>query len=115
MAGGTLSSSTSGTTEDLADLSHSFLVRQGQMLPVNFDRLLRQGDLAQNVYLQPDDFVYLPSSLSRDIYVLGAVRAPKVVGYLNQGTLPPEGRSGARTYPMWRWCGVPWLSRKWPS
>ncbi len=87
MAGGPLASSASGTTEDLADLQHSFLVRRGQMLPINFDRLLKQGDIGQNIYLQPDDFVYLPSSLSRDIYVLGAVRAPKVVGYINQGTL----------------------------
>ena len=35
--------------------------------------------MSQNIYLQPDDFVYFPSSVSRDIYVLGAVRTPKAV------------------------------------
>lgn len=79
LAGGPMSSSASGTTEDLADLPHSFVVRNGERLPVNFDRLLREGDMSQNIYLQPDDFIYLPSSLSRDIYVLGAVRAPQAV------------------------------------
>jgi polysaccharide export outer membrane protein len=87
MAGGSLSSSASGTTEDLADLERSFVVRQGQILPVNFSNLLLRGDTSQNIYLEPDDFIYLPSTLSRDIYVLGAVRLPRAVGYMNQKTL----------------------------
>jgi polysaccharide export outer membrane protein len=86
LAGGTLNSSASGTTEDLADLTHSFVVREGQTLPIDFDALLRKGDMAQNIYLQPDDFVYMPSSATRDIYVLGGVRQPKTVGF-SQGTL----------------------------
>jgi protein involved in polysaccharide export with SLBB domain len=86
MAGGTMTSTASGTTEDLADLAHSFVVRNGQRLPVDFDRLLREGDMSQNIYLQPDDLVFLPSSLNRDIYRLGAVRTPKAVAR-QQGTL----------------------------
>jgi polysaccharide biosynthesis/export protein len=79
VAGGTMSSSASGTTEELADLSHSFIVREGERLPINFERLLRDGDMSQNIFLQPDDFIYFPSSSARDIYVLGAVRSPKAV------------------------------------
>ncbi|HTG43135.1 MAG TPA: polysaccharide biosynthesis/export family protein [Verrucomicrobiae bacterium] len=79
LAGGTMTSSSSGTTEDLADLSNSFVVRNGERLPVNFARLLQEGDMSQNIYLEPDDFIYFPSSASRDIYVLGAVRSPKAV------------------------------------
>ncbi len=78
-AGGTMSTSASGTTEELADLSHSFIVRNGERLPVSFERLLNEGDMSQNIYLQPDDFIYFPSSVSRDIYVLGAVRTPRAV------------------------------------
>ena len=78
-AGGTMSSSLSGTTEELTDLSNSFIVRNGERLPVSFNRLLNEGDMSQNIYLQPDDFVYFPSSVSRDFYVLGAVRMPKAV------------------------------------
>ncbi|MDX1953460.1 MAG: polysaccharide biosynthesis/export family protein [Verrucomicrobiota bacterium] len=79
LAGGAMSSSASGTTEDLADLSHSFIVRGGERIPVNFEALLNQGDMSQNIYLQPDDLVYFPSALTRDIYVLGAVRNPRSV------------------------------------
>ena len=78
-AGGTLTSSESGTTEDLADLRNSFIVRNGQRLPVNFEELLKEGDMSHNIYLQPDDFIYFPSSVSRDIYVLGAVARPGAV------------------------------------
>lgn len=79
LAGGTLTSSESGTTEDLADLRNSFIVRNGERLPVNFDRLLNRGDMTQNIYLRPDDFIYFPSAVARDIFVLGAVRSPKAV------------------------------------
>jgi polysaccharide export outer membrane protein len=86
LAGGTMTSSASGTTEDLADLSHSFIIRNGERLPIDFGGLIQRGDMTQNIYLQPDDFVYFPSSMSRDIYVLGAVRLPKAV-QRNQNTL----------------------------
>jgi polysaccharide biosynthesis/export protein len=79
LAGGAMTSTSSGTTEDLADLSNAFVVRNGERLPVNFARLLNGEDMRQNIYLEPDDFIFVPSSASRDIYVLGAVRMPKAV------------------------------------
>jgi polysaccharide biosynthesis/export protein len=87
LAGGTARSSSTITTEELADLRHSFVMRQGQLLPVDFNRLLRKGDMTQNVYLQPDDFVYVPSALAQEVYVLGAVRAPRIVPYTEGMTL----------------------------
>ena len=87
MAGGTLSLSNyrdqeaAGIGEELADLSRSFVIRHGKMLPVDFKKLLKQGDLSQNIYLAPDDFVYLPAARSREVYVLGAVQQPRPVPY----------------------------------
>jgi protein involved in polysaccharide export with SLBB domain len=81
LAGGTARSASQVTSQDLADLRHSFVVREGQFLPVDFYRLLRGGDMSQNIYLQPDDFVYVPSSLVNEVYVLGAVRSPRAVAY----------------------------------
>jgi polysaccharide export outer membrane protein len=86
LAGGTMSTSLSGTTEDLADLSHSFVIRNGERLPLDLANLVEKGDMSQNIYLQPDDFIYFPSSLNRDIFVLGAVRLPRAVSR-QQGTL----------------------------
>jgi polysaccharide biosynthesis/export protein len=66
-----------GAYSENADLSRSFLVRDGHVIPVDFQRLLREGDLSQNVYLQPDDFIFVPSLRSAQIHVLGAVLHPR--------------------------------------
>jgi polysaccharide biosynthesis/export protein len=86
-SGGLFASRFSGTTEELADLKHSFIVRDGSMLPVDFYTLLREGDMGQNVYLKNGDYIYLPSALSQQIYVLGAVNKPRAVGFMDQVTL----------------------------
>jgi protein involved in polysaccharide export with SLBB domain len=86
-AGGLFTSAFSGTTEELADLHHSFLIRNGHPLAVDFHALLRNGDMSQNIYLQPDDYLYLPSALSKEVQVLGAVRVPRAVGFMDQVTL----------------------------
>jgi polysaccharide biosynthesis/export protein len=84
LAGGLYSSRFSGTTQELADLDHSYLKRKGKLIPVNFQKLLREGDLSQNVYLEPDDYLCLPSSTSSEVYVLGAVDLPRPVSFSNK-------------------------------
>jgi polysaccharide biosynthesis/export protein len=81
MAGGTATAPSSVSEVDLSDLRHSFVMRQGKVLPVNFTSLLREGDMSQNIYLQPDDFVFVPSTLSQEVYVLGSVRTPSTVPF----------------------------------
>jgi protein involved in polysaccharide export with SLBB domain len=73
--------------EDLADFNHSFVVRDNKMVPVDFHRLLEKGDLSQNIYLQPDDFIYFAPSYAKEVYVLGAVLQPKPVQYVRGMTL----------------------------
>lgn len=73
--------------DDAADLSRSFVIRQGRMIPVDFQKLLREGDMSQNIYLQPDDFIYLPSGRAGSIHVLGAVAAPRAIEYTSQLTV----------------------------
>jgi polysaccharide biosynthesis/export protein len=87
MAGGGLSFSgtreaASGQlAEELADLRRSFVVRQGEFLPVDLHRLLTEGDISQNIYLQPDDFVYFAPTTLKEVYVIGAVVQPRPVLY----------------------------------
>jgi protein involved in polysaccharide export with SLBB domain len=93
MAGGTLSMTSfrdqaaAGIGEELADLKRSFVLRQGKLLPVDFSRLLYEGDSSQNIYLEPDDFVYLPAGTAREVYVLGAVIQPRPVPYMEGMTV----------------------------
>jgi polysaccharide export outer membrane protein len=76
-----------GSTEELADLQRSFLIRRNKLIPVDFNKLIRQGDTSSNVYLEPDDFIYLPSALGSEIYVLGAVGQPRTVPFKDEATL----------------------------
>jgi polysaccharide biosynthesis/export protein len=66
-----------GSPVETADLSRSFLMRGGHLVPVDFQRLLREGDMSQNVYLQPGDFVFLPSLRSAQVHILGAILQPR--------------------------------------
>jgi protein involved in polysaccharide export with SLBB domain len=73
-----------GSSTGMPDLQNSFIMRQGVMLHVDFHRLISRGDLTQNIYLQPDDFVFLRTSTARNVYVLGAVSAPNIIPYSDQ-------------------------------
>lgn len=69
------------------DLSQAFVVRKGQPLPVNVQRLLQDGDMSQNIYLEPDDLIYLPSPRAQEVYVLGAVAQARAIRLPGQATL----------------------------
>jgi protein involved in polysaccharide export with SLBB domain len=71
-------------TIELADLPRSFLLREGKRLPVDFERLFQQGDLSQNIFLEPDDYLYFPSTSDNAVYVLGEVRSPGPVPIMPQ-------------------------------
>lgn len=67
-------------TVELADLERSFVSRNGQRLPVDFRRLLHDGDMSRNIEIEPNDFIYVASTITNDYYVLGAVANPGVQG-----------------------------------
>ncbi len=98
-AGGLYTAQFTGTTEELADLQHSFLLRHGKFMPVNFKKLIHEGDLSQNIYLEPDDFVYLPSALATEVYVIGAVTEPRAVSFKDQVTLSSAISNARGTLP----------------
>jgi len=87
LASSSVTISLSSVPEEAADLRRSFLIRQGKFIPVDFQRLLKEGDMTQNLYLEPDDLVYLPSASARNVYVLGAVTNPKAVPFVEPLTL----------------------------
>lgn len=74
-------------TVELADLSHSFVIRDGKRLKIDFVKLFQQGDLSQNVPLEPNDYIYFPSSSANQIFVVGAVAGQGVVPYSQNATI----------------------------
>jgi protein involved in polysaccharide export with SLBB domain len=77
-AGGLETGLYAARTVELADLQRSFLVRNGQRVPVDFEGLFQRGDLSQNIPLQPDDYLYFALASANEIYVLGEVMGPGV-------------------------------------
>ena len=75
-AGGLNKGQFRATSVEVADLTHAFIYRNGKTLPIDFVRLLREGDLRFDVNLQPGDFISIPSGLSKEVYILGEVTSP---------------------------------------
>jgi polysaccharide biosynthesis/export protein len=76
---------------DQASLRSAYVARKGRRLPVNFQRLLMQGELTQNIPLRPGDVVVVPDKETEQAFVFagaasGAPRGgavPFIHGRLN--------------------------------
>jgi protein involved in polysaccharide export with SLBB domain len=96
-------SAMTGDVTELADLSHAFLVRNGERKPVDFARLFKAGDLSQNIAVEPGDYFYFPPADQREVYVLGEVRQPGPAMLADQGTsLRAVASRGGFTERAWR-------------
>ena len=67
-----------------ADLSQSYVARGTQRVPVDFVKLVRNGDLSQNVTLNPDDTVVIPDNPQNVIYVMGEVKTPGMLPFVKE-------------------------------
>ncbi len=89
-------------TIELADLDRSFVSRKGQQLPVDFRRLLNDGDMKQNIEIEPNDFIFIASTITNDYYVIGAVVNPGVQGLTPDATVVSAiSRRGGLTDRAW--------------
>jgi polysaccharide export outer membrane protein len=80
-AGGLTKGQFRASSVELADLTHAFLARQGQVMPVDFVRLIRHGDMRFDIDLQPGDYIHIPSGLSKEVYILGEVNEPALFAF----------------------------------
>ncbi len=67
-------------TVEIADMRRAFLVRGGKKLDVDFTKLFYEGDTSQNIQLEPGDYIYFPSNIVNEVYILGAVSSPGHTG-----------------------------------
>jgi polysaccharide export outer membrane protein len=58
---------------DKASLQSAYIARNGKRLPIDFQRLLRDGDLKHNIPLRAGDVVMVPDNTSEQAYVFGGV------------------------------------------
>ena len=80
-AGGLTKGQFRASSVELADLTHAFLSRDNTVMPIDFVRLIRQGDMRFDIALQPGDYIHIPSGLSKEVYILGEVKAPALFAF----------------------------------
>jgi len=68
-----------------ADTENGYVLRGDKRIAVDFTKLLKKGDLTQNLRLEPGDSVVVP--IADLVYVQGEVRAPSSVKYTSDLTL----------------------------
>src|SRR5271165_4154419 len=63
-----------GGLSDDADLRQSIVLQDGKIQPVSLERLFKQGDQRQNIYLRPNSSVYVASMRFNSAYIIGEVQ-----------------------------------------
>lgn len=66
-----------------ADLRGAYVVQGNEKLPVNFHKLIMEGDLRQNIPLQSGNAVVIPSVATMRAYIFGAVAKPGPVPFVS--------------------------------
>ena len=76
-----------GDTVELADLDNAFIKRDGKKLPVDFRKLVHEGDELHNIPVLNGDYIYVPSTMSGFVIFLGEVGSNSYVGFKEGMTL----------------------------
>lgn len=64
-----------------ADLKNAYVLRNGEKIKRNFHDLFVNGDIAEDIIIEPNDAIFIPAHTDRNIYVVGAVMAPKAIEF----------------------------------
>ena len=64
-----------------ADLHKAYLIRNKKKITTDFYTLYYKGDLTQDLTLQAEDIIFLPSNFLNQVYVFGAVTSPQSLPY----------------------------------
>jgi len=64
-----------------ADLRNAYIIRNGKMIRQDFHDLFVNGKKSDDIVMEPNDAVFIPSFRDRNVYVMGAVVAPKAIAY----------------------------------
>jgi polysaccharide export outer membrane protein len=62
-----------------SNLKETYIIREKNVIPIDLERLLKHGDLSQNIPLKKRDIIFIPNVDEKRVFVLGEVRAPKMI------------------------------------
>lgn len=70
-----------------ADLHSAYMIRDNKKLKINFYNLVYKGDAAQDIQLKPNDLIFVPQNAEKRVRVIGAVKMPGMVGFVDGMTV----------------------------
>ncbi len=73
--------------DTLANLNASYLFRDGRILDVDFQRLLQDGDMDNNIRVLNGDFIYIPEAKSQQVFIFGEIGSPQAIPLTRELTL----------------------------
>ena len=77
-------------------------MRQAQLLPVDMNQLMKNGDMSQNIVMQGGDKIYIADASSSTVMMMGEVTHRGLIN-LPQGFLPlREASSSSGRDPLHR-------------
>ncbi|MCB1074123.1 MAG: polysaccharide biosynthesis/export family protein [Simkania sp.] len=62
-----------------ANFFKSYLVRDDAPVPVDMYKLMKEGDMSQNIVMRPGDKIYIAEAAASTLMVMGEVRQEKVI------------------------------------
>lgn len=70
-----------------ANLFKSYIVREAHLLPVDMNRLMKQGDMSQNIVMHGGDKIYIADAAASTVMMMGEVSQRGLIN-LPEGFLP---------------------------
>ncbi|NVN91782.1 MAG: polysaccharide biosynthesis/export family protein [Desulfuromonadales bacterium] len=89
VAAGTASSSRAGgagggqtsASSRIPDFKKAYVLRKGKKIKEDFTRLFINGEVGEDILIESNDAVFIPQLPDSNIYVLGAVAAPRSIEF----------------------------------
>jgi len=64
-----------------ADLTGAYVMRGKKKIREDFTKLFIKGNTDEDIVIEPNDVIYIPMNIDNNVYVMGAVTAPKPIEY----------------------------------
>lgn len=77
LAGGSAVRQYDGQWLDAVDFNRAVFIRDGIVLPVDFNKAIAHGDPLNNIKLFKGDYIYIPAKDDSMVYLIGDVKAPQ--------------------------------------
>ena len=107
IAGGVASRMYDGQILDAADFSKSVFVRNGKLLPIDFNKAIENGDPDDNVELRKGDYIFIAARDNSMVYILGDVKiSQRRVLMPNMGVLELVSSCGGLNETHWTYAVI---------